>query len=224
MLQGFIPRFYAEDDGAPQGGGDDEGGVAASFRARLAKTNGDAQEFAMQLYHDNYKLRQRNGELRAKVPADGAVTLSVADAARWSAYTALGAPETLTAALAEGTAATATATRLERAQTVRDAAALVDYRPAALARLIGDLPLVVADGKAMVTTETGPVELTAHAAQAWAEFLPALAATPSSTPLPTQQGGQVSSGDAVAQAAARMQQQRDAAHNPLAPRAAAPSL
>jgi hypothetical protein len=183
-------RYFSEDDGLPQGGEADEG-VADKFQARLAKMKGDAQAFAFQLYRDNYDLRQKNAELRARVPAEGAVILTGDDAARWQAYTALGAPDEVQAALSEGSTAKAEAARLQRAQTVQQAAQAAGFKPAVLERLIGDLPLALADGKATVQTEAGAVDLAAHAEAAWPEFLPALRAGTDPAPprVPSQPAG-----------------------------------
>jgi hypothetical protein len=183
-------RYFSEDDGLPQGGEADEG-VADKFQARLAKMKGDAQAFAFQLYRDNYDLRQKNAELRGKVPAEGAVILTGDDATRWQAYTALGAPDEVQAALSEGSTAKAEAARLQRAQTVQQAAQAAGFKPAVLERLIGDLPLALADGKATVQTEAGAVDLAAHAEAAWPEFLPALrtSADPLPPRVPSQPAG-----------------------------------
>jgi len=177
MFPRLPARYHTTDDGAPQGGaaGDD---VRAAFQRRIDKANGDAQAFAWELYRDNYELRRERDGLRGRVPVEGAVVLTSDDAGRWAAYRELGAPDALATALAEGATAKQQTAQLERRAAVRSAADAAGYKAPVLERLIGDLALSVADGKAIVTTAAGPVELTAYAAQAWPDFLPALTTTP----------------------------------------------
>ncbi len=54
---------------------------------------GSAENAVLFLVNQTYELRDKNRELKAKIPADGSVVLSGDDVARWSAYQAIGKPE-----------------------------------------------------------------------------------------------------------------------------------
>lgn len=73
----------AEDN--PQGGNPGE-----VLQKLLDKKNGDAMAVAMTLLSENFDLRQKNRDLRDKVPQDGSVVLGKEDAQEWATLHALG--------------------------------------------------------------------------------------------------------------------------------------
>lgn len=70
--------------------GDNPQGGNEQLQALLDKHKGDAMALAMALFGDNYKLREKNREMRDKVPAEGSVVMAKADADRLAAFDALG--------------------------------------------------------------------------------------------------------------------------------------
>lgn len=65
--------------------------------AVIAKNGGDPSKAVLELTRENYKLRDKNRELRGKVTPEGAVILTGDDAKAWQAYRDLGKPEDLKA-------------------------------------------------------------------------------------------------------------------------------
>lgn len=96
--------------------------------ARLAEELAEAR-------NETFTLRTKNRELKAAVPADGTLILSVEDAKKWTAFNELGAPEELKTKVE--TAATATAERdeLKAEKTIARAAELSGFKPEVLADL-----------------------------------------------------------------------------------------
>lgn len=75
----------------PNNGGGGGGGLdpASGFQRLLEQNKQDALAVASKLYDDNYDLREKNRQLKAKLPADGSVVLSGDDAKAWEAFKAL---------------------------------------------------------------------------------------------------------------------------------------
>jgi hypothetical protein len=207
---------------------------AEGLRNALQRANNDAMALAAQLYSENYQHRERIRQLAAAAPAEGSVVLSREQAAQWTAYQQLGAPDALQSTVQQAQQSQQELAGLKRQGAVQAAAAAAGFKPGVLAQLPGADALefivkeVEANGTkapaAFVKGQDGAeVALASYAQQHWADFLPALAAAapvPAGTAFPGQQpaGGQPPA-DPVAAAAARFQQQRDAAPSPLKPRA-----
>jgi hypothetical protein len=211
----------------PQGGD-----VLQGLQRLIERQGGEAGRVAELLYRENHELREKNRALSGQVPGQGAVVLQGEQAAQWTAYTALGAPDALTAALTEREAATSELASLRRAAQIRAVAEASGFKASVLGQLPGaaDLTFAVreveADGKKVATAvvrDAAGTEhpLTAYASEHWADFLPALTASQGGTasqgtPFPPQQGG---SGNAASPVDAFIQQsneRRDKAPNPLA--------
>lgn len=241
----FLPARYLEADNGGTGTGQGAGGQqqqqqqqdpAEGLRNALQRANNDAMALAAQLYSENYQLRDRNRQLTATAPAEGSVVLTREQAAQWTAYQQLGAPDALGTQLQQAQAAQQQLTALQRQQLLGQVAEVAGYKASVLGQLPGAQDLafevrdVTVDGKtvkqAFVKPKDGAeVPLAGYAQQHWADFLPALARgqqqqqQTQGTPFPGQQpsGGQPPV-DAVAAFAAKAQQARDAAVNPLAPK------
>lgn len=231
----FIPgRWirFAPDDG--QGSGGDQGSdeIAAKLQALIDKRGGDASAVAAMLFQENYQLRRTNADLRAKVPAEGALVLSGDDAAAWAEYAKLGKPADLQQALADRDQAQGDLAKLRRSAAIREAAEAAGYKASVLAGLdqqAGGLAYEVreVDGqngqKAKVAyvkpVEGDAVPLAQYAAAQWSDFLPALAAQPvqTGTPYPAQQSGsgKPPATDLVAQFQQEQEDARKAVKNPL---------
>lgn len=238
-------RFFEPDDGGNPAGGTGQGAgqgqdpapgndPAAGLRSALQRHQNDAMALAAQLYSENFQLRERNRQLNAQAPAEGSVVLSREQAAQWTAYQQLGAPDALQTSLQGAQQATARLAQLERTTLIRSVADAARWDAEVLAQLPGageltfEVREIEADGKkrpaAFVTPKDGqatPIET--YAQQHWAKFLPALAQSsaapaPQGTNWPPQQGGASSGGtDILSQAMQRFQEQRDAAPNPFRP-------
>jgi hypothetical protein len=193
--------------------------------------------------NDNYGYRSklekataRVAELEGKQTPEGATILQGEDAAAYDAYKALGKPADLTKKLADADTATQRLTTLERDAVIRDAATAAGYKFTVLKDRAGDLPIAVReveqDGKkvsrAFVTPQGGTeAELTAYAAQHWADYLPALTAqgngsggTGQGLSLPRQQfGGGQAPRDLTSDFIAARNEAAANAPNPLAPAA-----
>jgi hypothetical protein len=149
MLIQFLPRYYDADKDAGGDGSDAEqdGKVKASdilnrygkneeAALRLAELYADAQNTLYRLRRTRDTLTRERDDLKAKLPADGAVVLAQADAAELDAYRALGKPaEVKTALDAKSTAEKDLAT-LRRHEAVRAAAEAHGYK----AGLLGKVP------------------------------------------------------------------------------------
>jgi len=167
---------------------------AEGLQKKLEKFNGDALALATDLWADNYKFREQAREAKAKLeetekklPAEGAVVLTKADAERWKAYQELGKPEEIKAAVAErDTLKTENAT-VKREQTLRDVADVQGWNYSVIKRLADGLEFEIVDGKdkdgkavksANVVIVTGDKRESKPAAEyaekEWSEFLPSL--------------------------------------------------
>ena len=143
MFLAWLKPFYSEDDGAPQGGGADDGKNRPTDV--LDRYGRDALKLAERLsdaLNDNYSLREKNRALRADKSAlektqapEGSIVLTKEQAAQWEAYTALGEPQALKSTLEQATTATEEAARLRRTETIRAAAEAHGYKAAALGKL-----------------------------------------------------------------------------------------
>lgn len=230
-----LPARIREADGGAQGGagGQQQQDPAEGLRNALQRANNDAMALAAQLYSENYQLRDRNRQLTAQAPAEGGVVLTREQAAQWAAYQQLGAdPAALAQQIQGAQQAQQQLASLQRQQLIGQVAEAAGYKAAVLGQLPGAADLafelrdVTVDGRAVKQAFVKPkdgeaVALSAYAQQHWADFLPALAAgqqqqQTQGTPFPGQQpGGANPPADPVAAFAARAQQQRDAAPNPL---------
>jgi hypothetical protein len=231
----IFARFDA--DGTPQGGDAGEGGRdddtarTVGFQKLLDRYGQDAMRLAESLHHENFQARQRARELEARVqdlqgqvPGEGAVVLTGDDAAAWAAYRELGAPDTLQTAVTERDELQGRLQGLEREAQIRAVAEAAGFKPSVLAKLEAtaraegrelafEVRDVEQDGAIVktpyVTDGETQTSLTEYAAQEWADFLPALAATPQGgepvpgTPYPSQQptggGGRPETTKAVAE-------------------------
>lgn len=100
----------------------------------LLNKHGDPNAALRVLLNENHDLRDRVRDLKGKVPDEKAVVLTGDDAARWTAYSALGDPKDLKKALKGAEDATAEADRLRKADTYRTAAELHGLKPSVLVR------------------------------------------------------------------------------------------
>jgi hypothetical protein len=76
--------YTMPEDDNPQGGNQ-----AEALQKLLDKKNGDAMGVAMMLLSENFGLREKNRQLKEKVPADGTVLLSKEEAEQFNAFKAL---------------------------------------------------------------------------------------------------------------------------------------
>lgn len=234
--------LHAPDDGdAPQGGESPKRPRPSDLAAQYHNDAMRVSERLAEVLDDNFKLREKNRTLTAdlatakgKTPADGALVLSKDDAVLWEAYKALGAPDALTQQLAGAETAQLELAALKRERTTTDAAAAAGYKPAVLAKLpsLAGKDLVVKDveidgaklRQAFVVLDGKEHALIDYITQHDPEFLPALTAeAASSAPAATQFVRQNAGGaapNALDTYGKQFQEQRDAATNPLAPRAA----
>jgi hypothetical protein len=203
MFVRFLHRLHETDTGAQGGSGASApaptpttapqgGDVLAGLQRLIEKQGGEAGRVAELLYRENHELREKNRTLAAQAPGQGAVVLQGEQAAQWTAYTALGAPDALTAALRERETATGELATLRRSEVLRQVQDASGYKASVLGQLPGvaDLTFSVreisADGKtitaAFVKDKAGQEHaLSDYAAQHWADFLPALIASQGGT-------------------------------------------
>jgi hypothetical protein len=198
----------------PQGG---EGGTGTptptptdfdpqvAIREAVAR-HGDAERALGYFLRDNRKYRKDNGELKAKLPPEGAVVLAGDDARAWAEYTSLGKAGDLKAALAERDRFRDEAEGLRRAEVHKQAAEIHGYRASVLGDLVERKKLHVevkdetVKGKparvAYVRDEVDgkPLEmkLTDYAEKHWSEYLPSLRVAPARPSPGTPPRGDVS--------------------------------
>jgi hypothetical protein len=158
------------------------------YKALLEK-HGSPDAVALTLYTDNYKLRDKNRELSARIPAEGAVVLSGDDAARWRSYQELGKPDDLKKIVREHGEFSKENGRLKRTTELDDIADLAGYKRSVFRTVAGDTAFVVTEekkrdastGKDVVVRvphvkgegdETTP--LSEYAEAHWTDFLPSL--------------------------------------------------
>lgn len=143
----FIPRtilLTADDGGTPPTGGNDLSKVLESFNALLAKANNDASGLAQRLFTENHDLREDKRKLKTKldeangkVPADGSVILTGADAQAWNAIKELNLPpDQIKAKLQSSEAATGELAALKRKDLMREVAETEGYKANVLSTLL----------------------------------------------------------------------------------------
>lgn len=205
----LTPRPYGKD-GEP-----DDDQIGRSFESLMAKAD-KADILARTLYDENFqyraKLREAKEtikELTAKMPVDGTLVLTAAEAADWKAYTELGKVIDITKHLTEGKAAIEGVAKRGREDALAGAAKDMGYNPEVLTKLaeMNKLELVSRTAEVAgqqvkahyVKAENGQeVELGAYAQQNWPSFIPALkAAAPESGGAPPS-GGQPWTGGGAA--------------------------
>lgn len=228
-------RFFEPETGInPPGGITPPVDDRQNLQGLLARHNNDAMAVVATLLTENHSLRDERRSLRGQLPAQGAVVLTPEQATAWSAYSALGAVDALQTALTERTTLQTQLSGMQRDQQIGDVAQVAGYKASVLKQLPGADKLTfevresTVDGKPIkaVFVKDGTTEtpLDAYAKTHWADFLPALQATPATPPPPTGQpwprqdaGNNPAPGSALDTYAKRLQEQRDGAPNPLAP-------
>jgi hypothetical protein len=187
MLINFLS--HAEDDGQPQGGSSESGKVRASDvleqfgrdAIRLAEKLADVQSDNYRLREERRTLKQDLAEAKGKAPAEGTKVLTKDEADAYAAYSALGTPAAIQAAMDANGTTTAELAALKRERALTKAAEAAGYKASVLTTLAGDLDIQVRpvkDGKPLVVVVKDGQEtaLVDYAKAEWADFLPALAA------------------------------------------------
>ncbi len=160
----------------------DPDAAAKALSGLLAKHQNDANAVALMLLTENRDYRVKNAELKAKLPPDGHATLPASEVDALTEYRKLGKPDEIASALAERAKATAELESIRKAETVREAASLVGYKPGVLATLVRaeGLELAITDAKGVrsVTVKDGDkdVPLADLVSSKWSDLLPALKA------------------------------------------------
>lgn len=257
MLIGFLRPYYEADKGGGNGGapGDPsptppaapvpapaptpQPDVQASFDRLLASRGGDSGMVALMLFQENYREREQRRQLQeqltqvqGRLPSEGSVVLNRAEAQRWQAYQALGAPDEVQTSLTE-------LQTLRRNTELTQVADVARFKPTVLQqldRVAGGLKYEVREvdenGKkerrpfVMVKDQAGveqSIPLQQYAEQHWADFLPSLRteqqAPPSGTGFVKQNtGGGAPVGNIADQFIRQQEEQRKTAPNPLMPR------
>jgi hypothetical protein len=80
--------LHNTDPGNPGGGAGGQD-PASAFQRLLDQNKNDGLAVASKLFDENFQLREKNRELKGKLPTDGAVVLSADDAKEWQAFKAL---------------------------------------------------------------------------------------------------------------------------------------
>lgn len=149
-----------------------------------AKTTADLASKVAALEFDLKAKRSELDTLKTQLPPEGSVVLRGAEKDRWEAYSALGKPDDLKAALADRDTLTAEKAQRDRRDSIRAAAEVVGYKASVLERLTPDgvayevreteqngQTVKVAVAKDAEGKET---PLSDYAAANFADFLPAL--------------------------------------------------
>jgi hypothetical protein len=162
------------------------------YRKLLEKHQNDVGAVAAKLYDENHSLRQKNSDLRAKVPADGSTVLDPAQASAWTKYQALGTPDDLTTIKTERDQFATDSQAAAREKLHAAAAEAHGYKAAVLSRLIGQdqLDVTVKEGPARDPKTGEPVKVAVvkhdgketplpdYAKAHWPDFLAALPTVP----------------------------------------------
>lgn len=145
-----------------------------------------------------FDLKAKRSELdtvKTQLPPEGSVILKGADKDRWEAYTALGKPDELQAALTERDTLNAEKVKRERQDSINQAAEAAGYKANVLGKLNGidavsfEVREIEAEGqkvkKAFVKDAEGKeTPLSDYVSANFADFLPALT-KPTEAPKPT---------------------------------------
>lgn len=159
----------------------------AAFTKLLDKHSNDGIALARLLHGENHDLRQKNADLRGKVPTDGSVVLTGEQVKEWSAYQALGKPDDLRKTVREHPELAQKVAAFEREKEIADIAQKAGgYKPSVL-QLLADRDKVAfevkdekgKDGKTtqVVMVKVGdkePEPIDDYAATHWADLLPSL--------------------------------------------------
>lgn len=161
-----------------------------------SKTVADLAGKVAALEFDLKAVRTDRDALRTQLPPEGSVILKGAEKDRWEAYSALGKPEDLKAALADRDTLTADKAKRDRTDSIRNAAEASGYKASVLERLApAGVTFTVRDetkdGQTVKVAyakdgEGAETPLTDFVTKDFADFLPALTATatPASPPPP----------------------------------------
>jgi hypothetical protein len=169
-----------------------QGGEQEAIQKLLDKHKGDAMALALQLFSENFQLREKNRDLKKQIPAEGSVTVSKADHDKLEAYKTLGKPDELKTRL-DGHATLETENaELKRDGVLRDIAGELGWKVSVLKDRDkasgGSLEyLFREEGEGdkkkrvpYVKTEQGEVSLEKYASDSWGDYLTALKAEGSS--------------------------------------------
>lgn len=143
----FGIQWCFEGEGSGGGGGSNPEPPARTTTSDvLGRYSGDAIRMAerlSQLENDNYKLREKNREVRteadgykAKLPGEGSVILTAEQAKAWEVYQKLGKPEDVTRDLDAGRAAITKSVEYERREVLDKAATDLNFKPGLLKTLL----------------------------------------------------------------------------------------
>lgn len=166
------PMFFMEGEGAGGGGGSAilPPEVMDKLNALVTKTGG-ADATNVLLFNENKELRDKNRELKAKVPADGTITATQADLDELAAYRELGKADELKAAVTERDELKNKVTQADRAKARDEAVKISGYDPekfGALA-LAGEYDYSTKDGVGYATKEVDGKPVTQTIAEVIAE-------------------------------------------------------
>ena len=173
---------------------------AAWERERAAELNSktvtDLASKVAELEFDLKAVRSDRDTLKTQLPPEGSVILKGAEKDRWEAYSALGKPDDLKAALADRDTLTADKAKRDRTDSIKAAAGVTGYKASVLERLTPDGVTYTVrdetkDGQTVKVAyakdgEGAETPLTDFVTKDFADFLPALTATatPASPPSP----------------------------------------
>lgn len=179
-------------DGDPAAGGGDPPATDpnAGIQGMIAKHKNDLMAVITELFTDNYKIRDKNREMRERLklaeeqkPKEGSVVLDAARVALLEQYEALGPVDELAKTKTDLGALQTELKTIKAERLWAQAAEAHGYKPSVLQRLAGDLAIemreIEKDGKklpaAFVLGADGQaVSLEQYASQNWADFIPAL--------------------------------------------------
>lgn len=117
-------------------GGDEAAKKLLEQAQRMVARQGSGEAAVVQLLTENKEYRDQIRDLRAKVPGEGAVVLSKADAAEWESFKKLGKAEEVAKLVKEHPVLVEFKTSRERTDTVREAARLAGYEPDVLVDIV----------------------------------------------------------------------------------------
>lgn len=175
---------------APAPSTDKGADLTKALEGLLAK-HGDPNAALRVLLSENYEAREKNRELKAKVPAADALVLDAEKAKLFASYQALGSPEDIKGGLTERDEYKTKVTAHERAAEIATVAKLAEFDPEVLTTLAGDLQFSVEDAKDKagkpikvphVKDGDKTVPLADYAKSRWEKFLPSLKPTATKAP------------------------------------------